>query len=80
MEWKTIQVSGKNIRESVLVTLVADNINWKNKTLKGRETHNTNSILIQQEYVTEHTSQSNVTLTPDYKFDRKCHGSCKRFM
>ena len=76
MERKTIQVNGKN-RESVLVTLAVDNIDWKNKTFKGRETHNTNSILIQQEYVTEHTSQSNVTLTPDYNFDGKRHGSCK---
>ena len=35
------------------------------KTYKGRETRSTNSIIIQQEYVTEHTNQSNVALIPD---------------
>ena len=53
-----------------LVTHVVDNIDCKNRTFKGRETQNTNSILIQQEYVTEHTNQSNDILTPDYNFDK----------
>ena len=57
--------------ECPLVTHVVDNIDCKNRTFKGRETQNTNSILIQQEYVTEHTNQSNDILTPDYNFDKK---------
>ena len=63
--------------ECLLVTHVVDNIDCKNKTFKGRETQNTNSILIQQKYVTEHTNQSNVTLTPYYNFDKKFLRSCK---
>ena len=41
-----------NIDENSIVTLVADNIDWKNKTFKGEETHNTNSILKKREYLT----------------------------
>ena len=51
-----------NFREGVLVTHVVDNVDWKNKTFKDRETHNTNSNLIQQKYVIEHTIQINVAL------------------
>ena len=54
-----------HFRDGVLATHVVDNIDWKSKTFKGIETHNTNSIIIQQEYVTEHTNQSNVASIPD---------------
>ena len=54
-----------NFREGAHITHVIDNIDWKNQTFKGRETHNANSIIIQQEYVTEHTNQRNVALKPD---------------
>ena len=49
-EWSENQskLVPNNIDEDSIVTLVADNIDWKNKTFKGKETHNTNSILIQQ--------------------------------
>ena len=67
IEWnkKQSKLVINNFREGVLVTYVVNNIDWKNKAFKGRKTHNTNSILIQQEYVTEHTNQSNIALIPD---------------
>ena len=37
-----------NIDEDSIVTPVADNIDRKNKIFKGEETHNTNSILVQE--------------------------------
>ena len=57
--------------------LVCDKIDWKDKDHKGRETHNTNLILIQ-----EMTSQYNftrVTLNPNYDFERSKHSSFKVF-
>ena len=62
VEWskKLSKLVPNNFREGVLVTHVVDNIIWKNKTFEGKETHNTNSIIMQQEYVTENTNQSNV--------------------
>lgn len=38
-----------NISKKVTTTLVADNIDWKNKHISGKETHNTNMILVQHE-------------------------------
>ena len=40
-------------------------MDWKNKVFKIREAHDTNPILIQQEYITEPSNQSNVALIPD---------------
>ena len=36
-----------NISKNVITTMVADNIDWKNKNISGKETHNTNMIHIQ---------------------------------
>ena len=37
-----------NIEKGLITMLVFDNIEWKNKDHKVKETHNTNSILIQE--------------------------------
>ena len=67
-----------NIHKGMAVTtLVFDNIDWKNNDLRGKETHNTNSILIQQNF--ESVSNTKVDLTPDYNYDRKAHRSFKGF-
>ena len=79
-EWTERQSSLKscNIHKGMAVTtLVFDNIDWKNKDLRGKETHNTNSILIQQNF--ESVSNTKVDLTPDYNYDRKAHRSFKGF-
>ena len=49
-EWgkKQSKLVPNNFRKGVLVTHVVDNINWKNNSFKSRETHTTNSIIIQQ--------------------------------
>ena len=49
-EWSenTSSIVPANIKQGVVVTHVVDNIHWKNKNFKEKETHNTNSILFQQ--------------------------------
>lgn len=42
MEIKQSKLLQSNFREGVLVTNVVDDIDWKNKTFKGKETHNIN--------------------------------------
>ena len=66
-----------NIDKDSIVTLVADNIDWKNKTFKGEETHNSNSILIQENTLLKDTERKGIVLQPDYDFNRKTHHSCK---
>ena len=66
-----------NIDEDSIVTPVADNIDWKNKTFKGEETHNTNSILIHENTLLKDTERKGIVLQPDYDFDRKTHHSYK---
>lgn len=70
-----------NIRKGIQTTHIADNIDWKNKDLGGKnETHNTNSILVQQKLhgqFSEERCKAQVSLTADYNFDRKCHASFK---
>ena len=44
MEQKTSQVCTKQLQNGVLITNVFDNIEWKNKTFKCRETRNANRI------------------------------------
>ena len=39
-------VPSSNIEENIVVTHVVDNIDWKNKDIREKDTHNTNSILI----------------------------------
>ena len=48
-EWSGNQskILPNNIDKDSIVTLVTDNIDWKNKLFKGEETHNTNYILLQ---------------------------------
>ena len=48
-EWSSRQstIIPSNIRKGITTTHVVDNIDWKNKDLNSPETHNTNSILIQ---------------------------------
>ena len=66
-----------NIEEKIVVTHVIDNIDWKNKDIHGKETHNTNSILIQQK--TLGNEKVPVQLTPNYDFERKSHRALKCF-
>ena len=49
-EWLEQQLSllPSNTEKSLITTLVFNNTDWKNKDHKGKETHNTNSILIQE--------------------------------
>ena len=73
-EWSTNRCSiiPKNIQKGVIVTHVADNINFKKKSIQpGRETHNTNSILIQHVDSNAKSTSSKISLTPDYNFKRK---------
>ena len=56
---------------------IADNIDRKNKTFKGEETHNTNSILIQENTLLKDTERKGIVLQPNYDFDRKTHHSYK---
>ena len=79
-EWSEQQSSllPSNIEKGLITTLVFDNIDWKNKDHKGKETHNTNSILIQE--IPSHQSQFNftrVSLNPNYDFERSKHRSFK---
>ena len=66
-----------NIDTDNIVTLVADNIDWKNETFKGEKRHNINSILIQENALLKDTERKNIVLQPDYDFDRKTHHSYK---
>ena len=50
VEWAEAQstIKPSNIKVNIPTTLVADNIDWENKALTGKEEiHNANSILIQ---------------------------------
>ena len=78
-EWSENQskLVPNNIDEDSIVTLVADNIDWKNKTIKGEETLNTNSISMQENTLLKDTERKGIFLQPDYEFDRKTHHSYK---
>ena len=77
-EWDQNQNSHipDNITKGIFTTVVADNIDWKNKSLSGKETHNTNCILIQHDAYSE-SSGSKVNVEPDYNYDKKKHRSFK---
>ena len=78
-EWAEAQstIISSNIKVNIATTLVADNMDWENKDLTGKEqTHNTNSILIQQIDASE-ASQSPIQLQSNYNFDRIQHSSFK---
>ena len=78
-EWTEAQsaIIPLNIKVNIPTTLVADSTDWENKGLTRKEqTHNMNSILIQQTDASE-ASQSSIQLEPNYKFDRKQRRSFK---
>ena len=78
-EWSENQskLVPNNIDEDSIVTLVADNIDWKNKTFKGEEKHYTNSIFMQGNTVLKDTERKGIVLQHDYDFDGKTHHSYK---
>ena len=61
-EWSENQLKlvPNDIDEDSIVTLAADNTDSKNKTFKGEETHNTNSILIQKNTLLEDTERKGI--------------------
>ena len=63
------------MKKGVITTLVFDNIDWKNKDHKGKEIHNTNSILIQG--IPNQCNFTRVNLSPNYDFERRKHRSFK---
>ena len=65
-----------NIKKGNITTHVADNIDWNNKTLSGKQTHHTNSILIQHKSL-DSDKEANVAMNANYEFDRKKHRSYK---
>ena len=65
-----------NIKQGVVVTHVVDNIDWKNKNFKGKETHN-NSLIQQLPYSSHRTTGLNII--PDYNLDQSQHRSFKGF-
>ena len=75
-EWDRAQNSNipSNINPMIYTTIVADNIDWNNKGISGKQTHNTNIILIQH---TSSKSGYNVSLEPKYDFVRQTHRSFK---
>ena len=77
-DWSQKQSSiiPSNIEKGRVVTHVVDNIDWQNKSIKGDETHHTNSIII-QESTNSDGGSSSVMLEPDYNFKRSTHRSFK---
>ena len=71
---KSIKVTiiPSSIHKGITTTHVVDNIDWKNKDLNSSETHNTNSILIQNCSDDQQFSQS-VYVEPNYDFSIKDH-------
>ena len=73
-EWDREQNSQipANISRGIPTTLVADNIDWKNKTTMGagEKTHNTNCILIQHKVLSENLESCKVSIQVDYSDDR----------
>ena len=78
-EWSEQQSSllPSNIEKGLITTLVFDNIDWKNKDHKGKETLNTNLILIQE--IPSQCNFTRVNLNPNYDFERSKHLSFKAF-
>ena len=69
-EWDRKQntIIPPNIKKHTETTVIADNIDSKNKSLigTGRETHNTNVILVQHNKADSENSESKVSLQADY--------------
>ena len=66
-----------NTEKGLITKLVFDNIDWKNKDHKGKETHNITLILIQE--IPSQCSFTRVNLNQNYDFERSKHRSCKAF-
>ena len=66
-----------NIEKGLITTLVFDNMDWKNKDCEGKETHNTNSILIQE--IPSQCNFTRVNLNSNYDSERSKHRSFKIF-
>ena len=73
----TVILLPSNIEKGIITILVFDNIDWKNKDHKGKETHNTNSILIKE--IPNQCNFTRVNLNPNYDFERSKHRSFKAF-
>ena len=67
-----------NIISGVPTTLVSDNIDWKNKSIRGsgNKTHHT-SCIQHKEHRQLKQEKSPVTLHPNYNYNRKTHCSFK---
>ena len=81
-EWSQYQSNliPSNIISGVPTTLVSDNIDWKNKSIRGssNETYHTSCILIQHKEDQQlKEEKSPVTLHPNYNCNRKTHCSFK---
>ena len=78
-EWSEQQSSllPSNNEKGIITTLIFDNTDWKNKDDKGKETHNTNLILIQE--IPSQCNFTRVNLNPNYDFERSKHRSFKAF-
>ena len=77
-EWSQYQSNliPSNIISGVPTTLVSDNIDWKNKSIRGNsnEAHHTNCILIKHKEDQQlKEEKSAVTLHPNYNYNRKTH-------
>ena len=73
----TVILLPSNIEKGIITILVFDNIDWKNKDHKGKETHNTNSIMTQE--IPNQCNFTRVNLNPNYDFERSKHRSFKAF-
>ena len=78
-EWQEEQSSllPSNVEKGLITTLVFDNIDQKNKDPKGKEAHNTNSILIQE--IPSQYNFTRVSLNANDDFRRSKHCSFKAF-
>lgn len=76
-EWvdKSTKLVPPNVKAKTTPTYVFDNIDFDNKNFHGKQTHNTNNILIQPDDF--YTKQAGVELKADYNFERKNHKAYK---
>ena len=77
-EWVTQQskLLPPFIKKNKETTHILDNIDWKNMSISGIETHHTNSIVVQEGHHSE-GDLSSVLVELDYNFDRSEHRSFK---
>ena len=77
-EWSSNQppIITSNIHKGMTTTHIIDSTDRKNKDLDSPETHNTNTILIQN-FSNDQQFSSSVHVEPNYDFSRKDHNSFK---